>query len=349
MDISPQAVIALRMERQHLAEPANEKAYRELYRDLQPGQSVYWNGFGQPPTLSYRAAFDDLTYNRQRQQNHELVKIRTAGTVGWIEPADLELYAALYRKPVKPDRITHQIRVCIEQQGPMNIQQLKEETGLLVKEITPALHRLQESFCVYEDQSDGNWDRGWVRFTEQFPEADLDRYTRMDALKIVLRRFAYRQVRFDSAMARSFYKLPEKEIRTALDAMTAEGILTGSDGYYLLRADAERLARGTSEMIRSVYAIHRNDFLYKCNEALLKRRFGPLYQTLPYDHEPLYYLLIDGEMHGVVIGHFRNGPNDLNDIVCDLDVSARKTEILAAVRRISGGRVPARFMGVKQT
>ena len=49
---------ALRMERQHLLTPANETEYDALYRDLQPGQNVYWNGFGQPPTLSFRADFD---------------------------------------------------------------------------------------------------------------------------------------------------------------------------------------------------------------------------------------------------------------------------------------------------
>lgn len=53
---------ALRMERQHLLTPANETEYDALYRDLQPGQNVYWNGFGQPPTLSFRADFDDLAY-----------------------------------------------------------------------------------------------------------------------------------------------------------------------------------------------------------------------------------------------------------------------------------------------
>lgn len=37
---------ALRMERQHLLTPANETEHDALYRDLQPGQNVYWNGFG---------------------------------------------------------------------------------------------------------------------------------------------------------------------------------------------------------------------------------------------------------------------------------------------------------------
>ena len=71
--------IALRMERQHLLTPANETEYDALYRDLQPGQNVYWNGFGQPPTLSFRADFDDLAYNKSRQLRRELIKGRFAG------------------------------------------------------------------------------------------------------------------------------------------------------------------------------------------------------------------------------------------------------------------------------
>ena len=45
-------IVSLRMERQHFVKKANEEEYIALYRDLQPGLNVYWNGFGQPPTLS---------------------------------------------------------------------------------------------------------------------------------------------------------------------------------------------------------------------------------------------------------------------------------------------------------
>ena len=69
----------LRLERQHLLRPADETAYEALYRDLQPGLNVYWCGFGQPPTLSFRAAFDDLSYNRERQRRRELLKGRFQG------------------------------------------------------------------------------------------------------------------------------------------------------------------------------------------------------------------------------------------------------------------------------
>ena len=71
-------------------------------------------------------------------------------------PEDMELFLALYRKPItKPTAIQLRVLELIERDGPLGIQQMKEETGLLVKEITPALHRLQEAFLIYEDQYDG--------------------------------------------------------------------------------------------------------------------------------------------------------------------------------------------------
>lgn len=341
-------IISLRMERQCFLNKADREEYQKLYRDIQPGQNVYWNGFGEPPTLIFRADFDDKEYNRERQNRRELVKGRFAGgNLGWIVPDDMELFAALYRKPlVCPTMEQQQILELIETAGPFNIQQIKEETGMLVKQITPILHRLQEAFLIYEDQYDGEWDRGWYRFGEMFPDVDLTRYGRIEALKILLQRFAYRMVWFDTAMAKSFYKVPEKEIRLAVRELTAEGILTAEGAGYLLCSDAKLLSHYEPLNLHFVYAIHRNDILYKAQEHILKEFAKELTKDLAYDHEPLQYLLIDGEFHGACIGHFRNGPYDLNDVVCDLkNAKERKQEILEAVRMANYGGMPLRFMG----
>ena len=157
-------LLALRTHRQHLLTPVDEAGYDALYRDLQPGMNLYWHGFGQPPECTFRADFNDIEYNRERQAKRELIKGRFAGgNLGWIVPEDLPLFAALYRKPIVGfmNDVQCTIMTLIEQLGPLNIQQIKEETGYLVKEITPALHRLQEAFLLYEDQYDGEWDRAW--------------------------------------------------------------------------------------------------------------------------------------------------------------------------------------------
>jgi len=94
-----ESIAALRMERQHLTRKANETEYIALYLDMQPGQNVYWNDFGDPPSLTYRADFDDISFNRERQRAHALVKGRFAGgNLGWIMPEDMELFAAAFAK-----------------------------------------------------------------------------------------------------------------------------------------------------------------------------------------------------------------------------------------------------------
>lgn len=341
-------MISLQMERQCFVNKADESEYINLYRDMQPGQNVYWNGFGEPPTLSFRTDFNDIEFNRERQLKRELIKGRfSGGNLGWIVPEDMELFIGLYRKPLtKPTADQLTILELIETSGPYTIQQIKEETGLLVKQITPVLHRLQEAFLIYEDQYDGEWDRGWYRFGEMFPEVNLNRYTRHEALKIVLQRFAYRLVWFDTAMAKSFYKLPEKEIKLAVSDLVAEGILVASDSGFMLKTDAELLETYEPKEMHFVYALHRNDFLYKSHEHILKDYAKRLTDGLEYDHEPLQYLLIDGEFHGASVGHFRNGPYDLNDIVCDLlNAEERKAEIIDAIQSVNYGKMPERFVG----
>ena len=69
------------------------------------------------------------------------------------------------------------------EEGLLTIHQMKEYTGMLVKEIMPALHQLQEAFLIYEDQNEEQDERGWYKFGEMFPEVNLNRYSRTDALK----------------------------------------------------------------------------------------------------------------------------------------------------------------------
>lgn len=227
----------------------------------------------------------------------------------------------------------------------MNIQQIKEETGLLVKKITPVLHRLQEAFLIYEDQYDGEWDRGWYRFEEMFPEVNLYRYSRSEALKILIPRFARRLVHFDTAMLKSFYQITEAELKAAVAELAQAEILVPFENGWLLKSDAELLKTYQPKPLHFVYAIHRNDILYKANEHTLKAWIQSLCAGLEYDHEPLQYLLIDGQFRGATVGHFRQGPYDLNDVVCDLPEAAeRKADIIEAVKVVNFGHSPIRFL-----
>ena len=345
-------LLSLRMQRQQLLVPIDQNGYGALYRDLQPGWNLYWHGFGQPPERTFRAAFDDIEYNRERLAKRDLIKGRFAGgNLGWIIPEDLPLFAALYRKPIVGfmDDVQLTIMKLIEQMGPLTIQQIKEETGYLVKVITPALHRLQEAFLLYEDQYDGEWDRAWYRFDEMFPEYNLEQYTRAEALDVILQRFAYRMVWFNTKMAKSFYKLPEKEIKLSCKRLAEQGVFTEADGSFMLTSDAEMMDDLPEQTLPPVRAFHRNDFLVRVFEHDLKARFKPLYDALPYDHDPQYYVMVEGEFRAVSVGHFRYGPYEIHDIVCDSpDMWEHKRAICAAILRENPGSVIQRFMGQKQ-
>lgn len=331
--IDPQNIIALRMERQHLSRKATPAQYIDLYRDLQPGQNVYWNGFGDPPSLTYRADFNDIEFNRQRQLTHALVKGRFAGgNLGWIMPEDLALFVAAFSKPLTKPSPRHTALLSLIERDPLTIQQMKAETGMLVKEITPVLHRLQEAFLIYEDQYDGEWDRGWHKFSSMFPEVDLTQYSRPSAVKILLQRFAYRQVAFDLKMAKSFYKLPEKNLKAAIAALMESGTMIETTNGYLLRDDFELLQSSTATAVKSVYAMHRNDFLVKSNEHWLKPKFVHSYP------DTLYYILNNGTFCGVVAGKFRYTP-EVEDVLLTLskdEADDLKDEILQAIHYLCG-------------
>ena len=337
--IHPQSIIALRSRRQFLTQRASIGEYDALYRDLQPGVSVYWQGFGDPPSLCFRAGFDDIDHNRQRQRRRDLIKGRfQGGNLGWIVPADLPLFAALYQRPLtRLSPIQGRLLALIAREGPMNIGMMKQLTGFLVKEITPALHRLQEGFLIYEDQYDGTWNRKWHLFSQMFPHIDLEALTRREALEAILPRFAYRLAAFDLPMARSYYKLPAKELSAAIHALVETGHLAQEDGLFFHPDDAGILEGQELEAPSGVFALHRNDFLVKSQAHFLKALFPAC------EWDTLQYLLIDGSFRGAVLGKFKNGPFVLEDIVLHLpedEKNRRKVQILEAVYRANGSTRP---------
>ena len=79
--------------------------------------------------------------------------------------------------------------------------------------------------------------------------------------------------------------------------------------------------------------LHKSDILARSHASELKRRFG--------HREVLQYLLIDGAFQGAVLGHWRIGPHDVEDIAVELPAVERmnrREEILNAVS--SGYRPP---------
>lgn len=324
--------LKLRLERQHFTSPAGKKEYGVLFKQMSPVPCVYWSCPGSPPELLYRAAFDDRKYCYKMRGSRTIIKGRFQnGNIAYIYANELELFAAVYRKDKPLTETELELYELLNREGPMTIHVMKEFTGMLTKEITPALHRLQEKFLVFEDQADSEWDRAWYPLESEFPDANLDRYTKEEAEEELIRRFVWLNVWIDASMVRSFYRLPLKEIKGALERLAANGALEPYEGGYVRREDLHMLESKSSEvpenerkkaMEHSVFILHKNDFLVKSNEHWLKDTF-----THP-EYDVLGYLLIDGEFNGCLLGHYRNGPFELEDVALRVETEGEKTVCL---------------------
>lgn len=335
-------ILSLRMDRQRLHCPAGQKAYDELFRKMSPVATVYWCCPGMPPILAHRAAFDDADYNFHRRAARRIVKGRFQnGGIAYIDADEWELFAGVYRKePPVMDNAQRTVLEIIEREGPVTIRGIKEMTGLLAKEIAPLLHKLQQAFLVFEDQADSEWDRGWYSFSREFPQVDIRRYTRQQAMALLIDRFAELMVWFDADMIRSFYRFAAKENREALESLQSDGMLCacpfdGAPGY-IRPQDRELLESEELPPACGTLVLHRNDFLVKAYEARLKARQSEWMAGRP-AWDILYYILIDGEFQGAVVGKFHNGPFEVEDIALSLSAvcaQKRREEILSAVRRV---------------
>ena len=228
------------LSRQNLIERDESADYEKLFRLMSPVPTLYWIAPGEPPVIQYRHDVDDRTLNSYNRANRTIIKGRfRGGNVGYIYADELSLFMAAYKKEIKSFSENDFIVLeTLRSEGEMNIDMIKEITGLLSKHISASLQKLQKAFLVYEDQVDGENDRAWYILEDEFQDMDFAAYTREQAIEEVISRFAYLNVFIDDAMVKSFTKFTNKDISAALLSMTGKGILLeasadGKSGYIL--------------------------------------------------------------------------------------------------------------------
>ncbi len=332
----PQCIHAERLRRHLLAEPtADTNAYFHLFRLVQPVAPPAMSYPGSPPELVHRARFDAAAAADKLRANRTLVKGRFLnGNVGYVFADDLELYATAFRKPVtRVSEIQQVVYDKLSSLGPLTPRQLREETGLLNKQVMPALHRLQTAFLVHEDQPDEDWEREWRLFEDEWPDVDLEQRTKQEAAADVIERFLRAHVFATSAQVKDWSALPKRLLEGVLSDMESSGRLTAVEVEdmgvgWILGADDMPHSRAAAP---SAFSMHRHDPLVLARATELKR----LYKGM----EILQHLPIDGEFRGAVVGHWRIGPYDVDDVVLDLPSEQRerrRDEILAAVEKVYG-------------
>ena len=330
-DMNPTAIFAERLRRQKLSEPLeNPDDYVELFRLLQPVSTLASTMPGDPPRLVHRTTFDDGKITDAMREDRLMVKGRfLGGTIGYVLADDLELYANAFCRWLPGFNETQGIVLdAIIRAETLTPRQMKEETGLLNKKIMPALHRLQEAFIVYEDQIDSDWERNWYEFAAEWPEIALAEEKQAEAAAQVLLRFLKGHVFATMEQLKDWSRMASKLLKTVVGDMEKSGVIVPKtvdalgDGW-VRKEDAHLSLR---EAPPSVLMIHKADTLTRSHRTELKRRFG--------GQEVLQYLLIDGAFQGAVLGHWRIGPHDVDDVVVELPAAeraSRRDEILKAV------------------
>ncbi len=331
MGTSLATILAERLHRQRLTGSLETtEGYMELFRLLQPVSPVHNTRPGNPPRLVARTCFDDGAEADRLRAQRRLVKGRfLGGSIGYVLAEDLALYANTFQRPLSRfSQIQETVLEAIQMTGPLTPRQLKEETGLLNKQIMPTLHRLQKAFLIYEDQTDNDWERGWYDFATEWSEVKLDEGQRQVAAIQVLQRFLKSHVLATFEQFKDWSQLPAKFLTKLVQEMERTNLIVPQVveglGEGWLHAEDFPLPEG--EIVPSVFMLHKADILVKSHASELKQQFG--------GQEVLQYLLIDGAFQGAVLGHWGIGPHDVDDIVVTLPATERanrRAEILAVV------------------
>ncbi|SES68651.1 hypothetical protein SAMN05421676_101174 [Salinibacillus kushneri] len=331
--VDKQTILYERMKKQGLLEPLEDPAdfdgYKKLFKLLQPVAPVHNSRPGDPPKLVHRTLFNDSLVTSTLRQKHQIVKARfQGGRVGYVFEEDLKLYTRVFQKPLKRiDSIHEDILGTIRNMSGISKDKLKEELSYSAKDITKALTKLQEACLVYENQIDTDWDTGWFDFSEEWFEVPEQTD---ESVEKVLLNFLDSMVFANLDQIKSWSHLKKNLLKRILQQLIAKKLMVEVSieglGTGYMRTDKVEFAH--RKVPKSVFMLDKSDILVRTHLDELK--------TLYKGQEVLQYLLIDGEFQGAVLGHWRIGPHDIDDVTLSLkpeQANIRKDEIIKAIRQ----------------
>lgn len=315
-EINRQSALYLRLQRQNLI-VRDHTPYDALFRAMSPVPTQFWVEPGAPPTIEKRFSKDDRDLNDSRRLDRTIIKGRfRGGNVGYIFREELPLHRAAYKKDLSSLNETDELVMdTIRQEGAMSLALIKEITGLLSKQISASAQKLQKAFILYEDQVDKERDRAFYILEDEFYDLDFA-MAPLEAVCELIKRFSFLNVFFNETMVKSLTRLPTKIIREASHELLNEDVLvpvlSGGDSFYALKNDLDQIKEAPGELPQDILVLDLNDYYVKCQEITLKEAYGQK------EYKTLNYILKGGAFIGAVLGFFRYGPNDLEDVVLSL-------------------------------
>ncbi len=308
----------LRLQRQGFIEPVTADGYEALFRAMSPVPTKFWIEPGTAPEIEHRCDFNDRDANDFARRMRAIVKGRfQGGNVGYVYQDELPLFAAAYKKPIKAlTEVEEIILRLLKTEGPMNLGMMKEITGILNKDLSKGAQHLQKAFMLFEDQVDKDNDRAWFLLEDEFDEMDFSHWSQESAISEVIRRYLHLNVTGDLEGVKSFTKFTNKEIKTAFEVMMTKGdiieVIIEGMPMMMLTWDKPAAEHISGTIPDKIYLLDNNDYLVKSMNLKLKKQFDKsAYKTLA-------YICIKGVIVGRLLGYFRFGPDDLEDVELNL-------------------------------
>lgn len=304
-------IISLRLKRQHLSVLASEEQFDLLVSDMSPIPTLFWIEPGSLPDIQYRFDFDTESLFDLYRRHGRLLKGRfQGGNVGYVFAEEFLLYKAAYEKTNTKLTVQDQeILDIITNDGEVTTKDIKEQTGLLVKEVSKSLQKLQKAFIIIEIQTSKNNGRYFTLLSNKIKG---DGYEREDAQEELIKRFIKLNVWASESMVKSFTKFTNKDIKSVISGLEEKEQISPleEDGIlgYVLTEDLALIEATKPKIDDRIYVLDLADYYVRSNDLDLKA----IFQKTSY--KTLHYLLENGQIIGRVLGHFRFGPNDLEDV-----------------------------------
>ncbi len=342
----PKQIHAARAARQFLtpsSRGSSDLDYLEILRSLAPMRPPSYEFPGTPVCLHDRhissdGASEKSVAERVRREGLVVKSRFQHGHVGYVPSDEMPLYIGAFKKSKSLSWDDSAVLETLGREGPLQKKDLAEMSGAKGKTLTAALQNLQANFLVFEQQLETEWDNPWGAIETEHPEWLEGVPAQFEARLEVIRRFTHAHVFSSVQEVKDWSGFTGKDVAALLEellscghlekATVPEGAFYGQEGIvdgwgeHYLATDFEDVP-----FEPHVAILDSGDFLATAQVSRLKAN----YPKMPV----LKYVLIDGEICGIVEGRWGINPFDVTDVHVPEHAreGALRLEIIEKLRR----------------
>jgi hypothetical protein len=322
MNLKPSQIHAARAVRQFLApstQGSSDADYLEILRTLAPMRPPSYEFPGTPVCLFDRHESSDgssaQTVGERVRREGLVIKGRFQhGHIAYVPSDEMPLFIGAFRKSKNLGWDEETVLETLEREGPLQKKDLAEVCGIKGKTLTAALHHLQATFQVFEQQLETEWDNPWCAVETEYPDWLEGVPEQFEARLEVIKRFTHWHVFSSVQEVKDWSGFPGKDVAQMLEMLLKRGDLIrasveGWGEHFLCNFNPSDFNPSTFEDLpleSCVAILDSGDPLVTAQIASLKSD----YPKMPI----LKYILIDGQICGAVEGRWGINPFDVTDV-----------------------------------